>query len=92
LNGDARVVDENVDRAELARDLVHRGAQGRALRDVERRRDHRNVVLLDLLEHDAILFLVAREDRDRCARLRQPQRDAAADSAIATGDHRDLAL
>src|SRR5581483_7345528 len=74
-----------------ARDLGYRGRQRRALGHIERARDRTHAPRAQLLEHGAVLALVAGEDRDRGAGRSKAQRDSAPDPAVAAGDHRHAA-
>src|SRR5208282_5774693 len=84
------VVDENRNRAEFALDFLLRGRQRSTLRHVERDRDCLHALLHELVDHGAIFLIVAREDRDRRARLGKAERDSASNPAIAAGDDCDL--
>ena len=83
------IVDEDIDRAECFFDPRHRGCEGGAVSDVERVRESGSPYFLDLSRHLPIARTVPGKDGDRCTRMREAQRDGAADSAITPGDDRD---
>ncbi len=78
-DGDAGIVDENVDRTERGRDLFDHRRHGRRLRDVGRDRDGATAVRLDAGDDGfGIGCALAIIDGDRGARPRQAPRAIAA--------------
>ena len=90
-NGDAGIVDENVDAAEFAPDALDHGRHRSLVGDVGDDGDRLDAVLPKLGHGIVRLRLIARDDRNRGAGLGKPARHAKTDPAIAAGDDRDLA-
>ena len=89
---DAGIVDEDVDPAELAADALDHARDRGLVGDVGGDRDRLDAAPRELGDRRVRFLLVAPDDRDAGAGVRQPARHAEPDAAIAAGDDRDLAF
>ena len=87
---DAGIVDENVDRAEVARDLLDHLRDGRGLRDIGRHCDRAATAGLDPCDDGfRVIRALAIIDRDRGAEFRERQCNRGANAARAARHQRD---
>ncbi len=88
---DAGIVDEDVDPAELAADALDHTGDGDLVGDVGDDGYRLDASVAQIGDRRIRLRLVASDDGDASACLRQAARHAEPDTAIAAGDDRDLA-